>query len=227
MDLKSHYDTLYKDSIKKIKTNHQIIDEQIDAPTDFRQGITLLIRPPLHIKNKIQAFLKELRKIEPKQYFYPNSDLHITTMSIISCHPDFKLATIEIPEYIKTIEQSLIDIPTFEINFKGITASPAAIMIQGFTNSVSLDNLRTNLRTNFSVSGLEQSIDKRYSIATAHTTVMRFQNKFQNKDLFLKTIEEFRDFDFGSFELKKMDLVSNDWYQKQKKVELLHRFILK
>jgi len=227
MDLKEHYNSLYKNSIEKFKADKQDRDEQINSPNDFRRGITLLIRPPLPIKNKIQSFIEKLRKAEPKQYYYPNSDLHITTLSIISCYPNFNLANIKIPEYVKIIEQSIIDLPTFEINFKGITASPAAIMVQGYTNNDSLDNLRANLRTHFSISGLEESIDKRYSIATAHTTVMRFQNKFQNKDLFLKTIEEFREFDFGNFKVKQMDLVSNDWYQKKKKVQLLHRFNLK
>lgn len=227
MDLKTHYDKLYKESMSKIKDDELDLDLQIDSPFDFRQGITLVFRPPIQIQNRIQTFIDKLREAEPEQYYYPNSDLHCTAMSIISCYSDFKLENCTIGDYVKIIEKSLATIPPFEIDFKGITASPAAILIQGFTNDLSLSNLRTNLRDDFSTSELEQSIDKRYSIATAHATVMRFQKKFKNKEPFIRTIEDFRNYDFGSFKVQEIDLVCNDWYQKQSKVQLLHRFHLK
>jgi len=224
MDLKKHYDNLYKNTLQKITKDDYLLDDQILNPADTRRGITLIIRPSQEVKENIQLFLNEIKTIEPNQYYYPNSDIHITVLSIISCEPDFNLNSIHIPDYIKVIKESLLKIEDLEINFQGITASPSAIMIQGFTNLNILDSIRTKLRSNFHNSRLQQSIDQRYSIATAHTTVMRFQNKFKNKELLLEKIEKYRNFNFGTFKPNSIELVYNDWYQKVENVKTIQLF---
>ena len=189
MNLTEHYKKLYKSSIRSIENEDYKTDLLIDSPADRRFGITLLIRPPENIKNRIQVFLKDLKQVDPSQYYYPNSDIHITVMSIISCYEGFQLDQISISNYIDLINESLNGIDRFEIKLKGITASNSGIMIQGFPENDNLNNLRNNLRTKFKNSDLEQSIDKRYSIQTAHSTVVRFRTKLQNKNEFLKIIE--------------------------------------
>ena len=224
MNLDAHYNKLYKESIKKIIEDDYEIDELINSPLDKRFGITLLMRPSDDIKNEIQKFIYELKAVDPNQYYYINSDIHITVMSIISCYEGFQLDHINILEYINIISKSLIEKPNIEIEFRGITASPSCVMIPGFVNNNSLNLIRNNLRENFKNSNLQQSIDKRYSIQTAHTTVIRFQKKLNNKPEFLKKIEAFRNYNFGSFEVKRLELVYNDWYQKEKLVKKLHEF---
>ncbi|MFV5684338.1 2'-5' RNA ligase family protein [Flavobacterium sp. GB2R13] len=224
MNLKQHYTALYNESIEKIVTDRYQIDNQIDSLSDNRFGITLLIRPDSQTKKNIQTFLDELKQIDPGQYYYPSSDIHITVLSIISCYDGFNLETISIPDYVAIIEKSLVGIPDITINFQGITASSSAIMLQGFTNSNSLDDLRNNLRTNFTNSGLEESIDKRYSINTVHATVARFRKEISNKEKLIEILEKYRNFDFGKFKVKKYHLVYNDWYQRKQFVKELHEF---
>jgi len=224
MDLEEHYNKLYTDSIAKIKDDHYEMDSLINSSADNRFGITLITRPPETVKNNIQTFLNELKSIDPHQYYYGNSDIHVTVMSIISCFDGFQLEHINISEYIHLISKSLIEKPNIEIEFRGITVSSSCIMIQGFMNNNFLNIIRNNLRDNFKTSNLQQSIDKRYSIQTAHTTVVRFQNKINNKPEFLKIIEAFRHYNFGSFEVNNLELVYNDWYQKEKHVKKLHVF---
>jgi 2'-5' RNA ligase len=224
MDLKQHYTALYNESIEKIVTDMYQIDNQIDSLSDRRFGITLLIRPDSQTKKNIQDFLDELKQIDPDQYYYPSSDIHITVLSIISCYDGFDLETISIPDYVAIIEKSLVGIQDVAINFQGITASPSAIMLQGFTNSNSLDDLRNNLRTNFTNSGLEESIDKRYSINTAHSTVARFRKEISDKEKLIAVLEKYRNFDFGKFKVEKYHLVYNDWYQREQFVKELHEF---
>ncbi|MFV8327354.1 2'-5' RNA ligase family protein [Flavobacterium sp. ZS1P14] len=224
MDLKQHYNTLYNESVKKIASDSYHIDNQIDSLSDNRFGVTLLIRPDSQIKKNIQGFLDELKQIDPEHYYYPSSDIHITVLSIISCYDGFDLANISIPDYVKIIEKSLVGIPDLEINFQGITASPSAIMLQGFTTTNSLNDLRSNLRTNFMDSGLEESIDKRYSIQIAHATVARFTKEIINKEKLIETLEKYRNFDFGKFKIEKYHLVYNDWYQREQFVKALHEF---
>lgn len=216
MNLTEHYNQLYKKSSKAILTEKYKLDLQINNPSDSRFGLTLLIRPSETIKANIQLFLEEIKAIEPNQYYYPDSDIHITVMGIISCYEGFTLDQINIPEYIDLIEQSLVELDQIEIEFRGLTASPSAIMIQGFPTDESLNIFRNKLRESFKNSTLEQSIDSRYTIAAAHSTVMRFQEKLENTKQLIQVAEKFRDYNFGKFQVKKLELVYNDWYQRER-----------
>ncbi|MNE42390.1 hypothetical protein D3C80_1365130 [compost metagenome] len=148
-------------------------------------------------------------------------------MSIISCSENFSLNQISPNEYIEVICRSLVDVDKINLHFKGITASPSAIMIQGFPSDETLNNLRNRLRENFKKSELQQSIDSRYEISTAHSTIMRFQEKLQNPKKLIETVEKFRDYDFGEFDVKNLELVHNDWYQRKNTTKVLGDFGLR
>lgn len=226
MNLAEHYNQLYKKSSEAILAGNYSLDSQINDASDSRFGITLIIRPSEEIKANIQLFLAELKEIDPAQYYYPDSDIHITLLSIISCYEGFSLAKIKVSDYIEIIEKSLIDLDEIKIEFRGVTASNSAIMIQGFPSNESLNDLRNKLRENFKTSTLEQSIDSRYAISTAHSTVVRFQEKLQNPEKLIHIVEKFRDYDFGEFTVNKIELVSNDWYQREENTIHLADFYL-
>lgn len=224
MNLQEHYNQLYKASIIKIASDNYEIDPMIDAVNDDRFGLSLIIRPPIAIKNEIQRFLDELKSVEPNQYYYPNSDIHITVISIISCYSGLKLSQINDPEYIQLVEKSLKTEKDLTINLKGVTASPSCIMIQGFIKNNNLNDIRDNLRRGFKSSELEQSMDERYLIQTAHATVFRFREKLEQKEKFLKIVKNYRDYNYGTFEVDEIELVYNDWYHRQNSLEKLHVF---
>jgi 2'-5' RNA ligase len=227
MNLTQHYDQLYETSSEIISAGKYSIDSELKNESDSRYGITLLIRPNEEIKSNIQQFITELKNAEPTQYFYPDSDIHITVMSIISCSDKFTLNQISPNEYIEVICRSLVDVEKIKIHYKGVTASPSAIMIQGFPSDETLNNLRNRLRENFKNSGLQQSIDSRYSISTAHSTIMRFQEKLHDPKKLIQIAEKFRDYDFGEFEVKNLELVYNDWYQRKSTMRVLGDFGLR
>lgn len=227
MDLATHYTNLFTESCEKISNDNYVIDTQIDNLSDNRFGITLLIRPTEEIKNSIQLFLNELKEVDASQYYYPNSDIHITVMSIISCYDGFNINHITLQDYIAVINTCIAGLNKSVINLQGITASPSAVMIQGFPSDTSINELRDTLRTAFKQTTLEQSIDKRYSLFTTHLTIARFRKPINNKGLFLKTLHKYRDYNFGKFEIKNIELVHNDWYQRADFVKHLFDFNLK
>ncbi len=224
MNLQEHYNKLYHQSIAQISSDNYEIDPMLHAENDRRFGISLLIKPPITVKNEIQKFLKELKSIEPHQYYYPNSDIHITVLSIISCYDGFELSHINVPEYIELIEKSLKNEPEITINLNGITASPSCMMIQGFMTNNRLNDIRDQLRFAFKNSSLRQSIDARYLIQTAHATVFRFSEQLQRKEKFLELLEKYRHHDFGSFTVDTLELSYNDWYHREGLVTKLHEF---
>ena len=226
MDLAAHYNQLFTQSSKAILDNNYVIDTKIDAENDNRFGITLLIRPPESINNKIQSFLNELKNADPTQYYYPNSDMHITVLSIISCYDGFSLNQINPEAYISIIQENLAALQNLQINLSGITASNSTIMIQGFPSNGSLNLFRDLLRKAFQNTTLEKSIDSRYTLFTAHISVCRFRNPITNPEKLVSLLKKYRKADFGNFEVKEIELVHNDWYQKKEKTQLLHRFIV-
>jgi 2'-5' RNA ligase len=225
-DLNFHYEKLFNETKQKVLQNNFEVDNLIDYKNDNRYGITLVIVPSESIKENIQVFLKELKLIEPDQYYYRNSDIHITVMSIISCYEDFTLNKIKVEDYLEVIKKSVENIKSFSIEFTGVTASPSAVMIQGFPSNNNLNIIRDNLRNYFNSINLEKSLDKRYAIQTAHSTVVRFRKEVSKKDSFLEILEKYRNFKFGQFEVNEMNFVANDWYQKNEKVKLIEKLKL-
>lgn len=225
-ELFNFYNQLYQESLIKIKSNAYRLDPLIDDPKDTRNGMTLLARPNATVKEKIQELSDALKAIDPQQYYYPDSDVHLTVLTIISCYPTFQLSNVNLTDYIKLIQQSLEGARSFKIAFKGITASPSALMIQGFPTGDILENIRESLRLRFKESSLEHSIDKRYKIQTAHSTVVRFRKPIRKLPHFIHTMDHYRAFDFGTFDINQLELVHNDWYQRKERVQVLHQFDL-
>ena len=224
MNLQEHYNKLYQHAIQKIQSGSYQVDKLIDSDYDNRYGITLLLRPDNAVKANIQKFLCEIKVLEPNQYFYRNSDLHVTVMSIISCYDMFNLNQIIIEDYIDTIKKCLIGINNFNIEFKGLTASPSCVMVQGFLKDDTLNLIRKNLRADFATTSFEQSMDKRYAIQTAHSTILRLIENLKDKERFLEEVEKYRDFYFGTVKVDSLEFVFNDWYQRKEYVKELYRF---
>ncbi|TDU40173.1 2'-5' RNA ligase [Gelidibacter sediminis] len=226
MLLEERYRNMYKNAVKHIISNTYEVDPLIHSNKDQRYGLSLIIRPPESVKTAIQMFLKELYNTAPNQYYYPATDIHITVLSIISCYDGLDSDVLHFPDYIALVKKSLKRIAPISITCKGITASPSGIMIQGFPTEPALNSLRNQLRANFKNSNLQESMDQRYLIQTAHATVCRFSNLLEHNLKFLTILESYRDHYFGAFNVDKLELVYNDWYHRRNKSKTLHEFSL-
>ena len=77
-----------------------------------------------------------------------------------------------------------------------------------------------------STTALQQSLDERYVLQTAHATVVRFQSPLQRKEELLNYLFAHRTHVFGTTGVDTLELVSNDWYMKEKQLQTLDRFSL-
>nr|WP_286670563.1 2'-5' RNA ligase family protein [Fodinibius salsisoli] len=198
----------------------------IDADHDPRYGITLIARPSEAVTQSITHTLSQLTETAPQQYAYPAGDLHLTVLSIISCYPGFSLGDIQPEQYTNIIRSAVDTIDPFHIHFRGLTASPSSILVQGFPEDDQLNQLRDRLRDQFKASSLQHSIDKRYRLETAHMTILRFKQPLQEEQVFIDRLTKLKDIDFGSCRVDQLSLVANDWYQRQQKVQLIEKFDL-
>jgi len=227
MNLTELYNNLYTKSIDNIRNGSNKIDRLIDDKNDKRRGLTVLIRPNDNIQEAIARFQQGLMVIDEEQYYQPRPDMHVTVLSIISCDDGFNLGQIETSKYIRLFEQSARNIMDIGLYFQGISASPEAVMIQGFPLNEGLERFRDQLRDNFKAAALRQTIDARYRLTTAHITAVRFREQIKAPQKFAERLEDYRDVDFGSFKPKEIELVYNDWYQKRHIVKTLHKISLK
>lgn len=226
MNLTELYNNLYTRSIDDIRNGNNKIDRLIDDKNDKRRGLTVLIRPNDSIQGAIARFQQELMVIDKEQYYQPRPDMHVTVLSIISCYDGFDLGQIETSKYIRLFEESARNITDIDLHFQGISASPEAVMIQGFPLNAGLERFRDQLRENVKASALQQTIDARYRLTTAHITAVRFREQIRAPQQFAERLENYRDVDFGSFKPREIELVYNDWYQKRHIVKTLHKISL-
>ncbi len=226
MNLAQHYDELYRASLPQIRRNNFTVDHFIDDPSDTRLGLTLLLRLAPSLVQEVQHFLDQLRAIDANQYYYHEHNLHLTILSIISCYAGFDPQRIDFHEYVQTIQPCLERCSPFKINFRGLSCSPSAILLQGFPENEELTTLRDCLRSTFRRSSLESSIDKRYTLSTAHVTLVRFKQPVQQLSTYLELIEHYRSAVFGTASIGQVELVINDWYHQPQKVRLIKKIEL-
>ena len=225
-DLDKHYQWLYENSVQQIREGLHHTDSFLNTREDYRRGLTLIIRPPRSVTDRVKIFLDELQMAEPEQYYQPQSDMHITVLSVFNCFEGFSLDRIQVEDYIATVASCIKCSSKFEIDLKGVTTAMDGVMIKGYFEDNSLNQLRDCIRERFRTSGLDNDIDSRYRIDAAHMTVVRFRKPLKNRNTFLEIIERFRNTDFGGFSVENIDFVFNNWYVTEKSVRLLKRFPL-
>ena len=220
------YNQLWARFSDAIDKNQYQTDPYIYQQEDNRRGITALAYIEANdtgLVDNIAQFYSDAKVIEANQYYYPLSELHLTILSIISCFDGFKITDIDRQHYIDVFQHALSEVQPIDIEFRGITASPSCILIQGFAQNSALTMLREKLRTEFGAPGLKSTFDTRYKQTTAHLTAIRFTQPFKDAKRFKQFCAQQRNRCFGSIRLSRIDLVFNDWYQRSSNTTSLNR----
>ncbi|WP_339926019.1 hypothetical protein [uncultured Cyclobacterium sp.] len=226
MELRNHYAKLHDSALVTINKQGFSKDADLDNPMDLRRGLTLLLRPNRQVKEAFEAFILKAQQVLPEQYFYQATDLHVTVMPIISCYTGFSMEKLDLDNYDSLIQNALEGISKIELNFEGVFASPSCLIIKGYPLNDDLNRFRQNLRNCFASSNVEQSLDKRYKLVTAHSTVVRFRKSVEKADTVLALVEAFSNYKFGRQLFDQVEFVFNDWYQRKSIVKTLNTYTL-
>ncbi|EKO3954144.1 2'-5' RNA ligase family protein [Vibrio fluvialis] len=223
--IESIYQNMWDNFSEAVRDERYVQDPYLKDKADTRRGITALaylLQPnsPLVTAN-IDEFLHQVRKLEPEQYFYPQNELHLTLLSVISCEAGFQLSDIDIDHYADVFLQALSHVEPIEIEFRGVSASPECIVIQGYPIGNGLSQLRDQLRSGFKKSGLRTSVDSRYKLVTAHASAVRFRSPMNDAKALRKLCQQFRQHSFGRLNVSACELVFNNWYQQRAVTQLL------
>ncbi|MFS1460873.1 hypothetical protein BCT42_13725 [Vibrio lentus] len=215
--IQSIYDDMWQRFELALKRNEYELDPYLsDLENDTRRGITALAylnQGNCSTVNEIIRFQKEVRELEPEQYYHPSNELHLTVLSVISCLPDFAVSEIDVSSYIDVFRSALKNSGKIEIRYHGVSASPNCIVIQGFPTSDTLERLRNELRTQLTEAGVRVTFDSRYKLVTAHSSIIRFKAPLNDAPQLLALCQRYRNHDFGRVVLEDFELVFNNWYQ--------------
>lgn len=221
------YENLWRKATAAFDRGEARLDPLLkDRSADRRRGVTLIARPDGGVCSRIQKFLRRVAEVAPHQYFYAPAEFHLTVFSIIPGSEGWRQPAEQLPEYLAALKEVLKDRPAFSVVFRGATASPEAVMIQGFPIGNALAQLRDDLRATLHRRGLGSNLDRRYKIATAHLTVVRFSSAMTSWKPLKTLLEAHRHTDFGETHVRSLQLIESDWYASAQSVRTLHEYPL-
>lgn len=223
-ELAVHYNVMWERAEAAFSSGAFEVDPYLTAAQDHRFGLMLVVRPPESITTKVSHLVAALKDVEPDQYYYLPEEIHTTVMSIISCREGLMLSELPVDEYIRECREVLERCATLNLLYKGITAFPGGVLLQGFCDGI--NPLRDLLRRQFESSSLFNTIDVRYRITTAHASLVRLRYPLRNGAAFLEVLRKYRETVFGEFCVGTIELAFSDWYQRSHNTVSLHRYPL-
>lgn len=209
------YAEIEKAGYDKRRAGHVEIDPFLSgAEIDRRLGLTLTAFPPSPVTDRLSACLADVKRLCPQQYIYPAKDLHLTILSLISGTSDHTALQENLPDYIETVTTALVGTGSFDIAFRGITASAGAIILKGYVADDRLNVLRQTLRGALKQKGLDHYLDRRYRAVTAHMTLARFRDSHLLLEKLPVLLQRWSDHLFGQWRVDRLDLLTADWYMR-------------
>lgn len=219
-------DLLYADIEKRgkeaIQSGKELIDNNLNQMAlDQRRALTLLISVQGPIIQNFQMLKREMQKVEPQQYYYPDADMHVTAIELICATTQLPRDREVLRQGIEIVETACKRIDPFDITFRGVIASNGAMMARGYYQAGLLE-LRQNVRKAAQQCGFD--LHERYQSISAHTVFGRFISPIKNREALLSRIQEFHDFEIGAIQVHELDLVIHDCYHHEK--EDIQKFTL-
>ncbi|MEH0158337.1 2'-5' RNA ligase family protein [Limibacter armeniacum] len=219
------YREIAHSGISALTSGKEYIDAHLQLPdSDRRMGLTLLVTLEGEVLNHFCAVHQKLQPIEPYQYYYPTSDIHLTVMDLIGAKEDLRLDRKLIQSYMNIFDEVLSQTPSFNVYFKGVAVSNGAVIAKGYYDQP-LYQLRNSIRQKAKERKL--LLEERYESFTAHATIVRFKDRMRRHGEFINSVKSMEALNMGKFRVKEIEFVYHDWYNIEYKKVLLGKYTLK
>jgi 2'-5' RNA ligase len=221
------YEQLWSEAVTAFERGAPEIDPALSGQTrDLRRGVTLVFRPSPPVRDRVKHFLDRLATVCPGQYFYQPEELHVTVLAIIPGTEFWRKEIRRLAACRAILDDVLSRQRAFSISFRGVTASPGTVLIQGFPAGDGLTRIRAALRAAFAQNGLGDLLDRRYKVTAAHMTALRFKKPEKHGPRLVSLLTENRRTDFGESEVNRLQLIWGDWYAARNIVRTLQEYSL-
>ena len=227
LEISGIYQRLWSEAVAAFERGEHRVDPHLtNKINDLRRGITLICRPSSPVRDAVAAFIGGLVGACPGQHFYLPEELHITVLSIISGTEFWEREMPRFEACRPIISEVLGRCRPFKLHFRGVTASPDSVLIQGFPVGDGLAAVRNELRATFARHGFGDMPDRRYKATTAHMTAMRFSKACTDLKPLLSFLKASREIEFGECEINTIQLIRGDWYGSADRVQTLQEYRL-
>ena len=221
------YDTLWQQAESELACGNIQLDPHLqNRQQDRRRGWSLIVRPNHDAKAAIHAAIQAIQTCEPEQHYYHPDELHVTVLSLFSPTEAFAEHQHKYSRYHAALQSAFEQIQCFQIDFRGLTATRDGVMMQGFAERDALNRLRDHLRALLTAHDLGETLDTRYRIQTAHSTIARFQAPLRNPPGLLARLRHLRASVCARTLCATVQWVKNDWFLSRDTVEMIKEFHL-
>ncbi len=221
------YEQLWRAAATAFERGEQTIDVHLpDKARDSRRGVTLVFRPAIAVLDAVANFIGRLEAVCPGQYFYRREEMHVTVLSIFTMTELWREEMKRFEKCRHIIGDVLNGQRSFKVKFRGVTASPDSVMIQGFPIGEGLETIREALRHAFARAGFGDMPDRRYKVTAAHISIMRFCKPCADTKRLLAFLQESREMNFGECAVDRLELIWSDWYASADTVKVLENYWL-
>jgi 2'-5' RNA ligase len=225
--LASHYDAMWQNAFPAIAAGDVAYDRYLlNKGCDPRRGLTLVARLDPRVSSRLIALLNKLAGVEPDQYYPLEADLHLTVLSLFTVTEAWKPHLAHLDGYRAAVAEALEAARPFAVDTAGLTLSRSAVIAQGFPHDDMLGEIRDRLRGALARRGLDGTLDQRYRLVTAHSTLMRFRTPLRDPQRFAECLAALREEVFGTSVFDTLYLVFNDWYMSSQTLRTLDAYAL-
>lgn len=154
-----------------IRVDDALRTEMITPGSDERCGVNIVARPNGITLKVIREIQERLRSVEPSQYYYPSSDLHLTYLEV--CHSRGQREVDEVaPQVVDACDVIARATPKALLTLPKLVMDPGGCALNFVPGNDSLQRGRERLRNGIARRGI--AIDARYVALSAHVTFMRY-----------------------------------------------------
>ena len=154
-----------------VRPDEVLIRELIAPGADTRYGVNMICRPPQLVTDHILTLEEYLRKAEPDQYYYPQSDLHVTLLEI--CHSRKAEEAQRVARAVRANANKLFtDLPAIKMGSPVLAFNQSGCALSFATPGPELSLFRRSMVERLTECGIP--IAPRYTPQSAHITFLRY-----------------------------------------------------
>lgn len=201
----------------------EIVAMQSDYANDDALCLTTVSYIPKSLAESIRtAIIEPLAVIDPDQYYFPNSSMHVTihNVRVVRSPQSFTDQDIQRARQLLRLSIPTFTAPTFEL--VGLLSMPTSVSIIALVNP-EFDHMVKSIRRQFTEANLAD--DKKYftdEIIFANITICRY-TKSPSK-LFLETVQKNKETKYGIFSPKETTLVTSNAGMHPSKTTIIESF---
>jgi hypothetical protein len=214
-----------EEDFKNGNSRSTIVEPVSDYINDNRTCLTSVVFLPRDLENKIiDKVINPLKRNDSAQYFYVPNSFHVTIRNIrISADPP-SFNNIDIKKAKEVFRKIIPRHHSFKFEIKRLFELPTSLAISAFSNE-KFGGLTLELRQELRKAGVpDNKVYVKSNVVIGNTTISRFTKRANS--IFREKVKELKNIDIGSFEVRKISLITTNVICHPSKTKIIEEYLL-